>query len=172
MGERQAMPDAADSITTYLEMREALIPQVTPLHRSGMLLRIGEPVAAFYRYLCGELGGPPPDEDDEDLATRLLDDARDVYVVYLGGVPAAMFELDRRRPGEIEIGRFGVLEGFTGRGLDRYVIASAVETAWRYSPERVWVASKETDDPRRILLLQWAGFIPYRTSREPTGGVG
>lgn len=162
------MPDSTDSITTYLEMREAQVPAMTPPHRSGMLLRIGEPVPAFYRYLCGQLGGPPVEEDDDALASRLLDDGCDVFVVYLGGVPAAMFELDRRTPDEVQIGRFGVLDGFGGRGLDRYVAASAIEAAWAHGPQRVWAAARETDDPRRILLLQWAGFVPYRTTRETT----
>ncbi len=156
------------SITTYLEMREPQIPQVTPPHRSGMLLRVGEPVAPFYRYLKDQLG-EPADEDDEEIAARLADDDFDVYVVYLGGVPAAMFELDRRVPSEVELVGFGVLWGFRGRELDKYLLATAVETAWQHGPGRVWVRAGDRDDPRRILLLQWAGFVPYLTTREGPG---
>jgi len=161
-----------EPITTYLEMREAQVPAVSAPHRSGMLLQIGEPAPAFYRYLCGQLGGPPVEKDDEALAARLVDDAHEVFVVYLGGVPAAMFELDRRTPGEVEIGRFGVLDGFGGRGLDRYVAASAIEAAWAHRPQRVWAAARAADDPHRILMLQWAGFVPYRTIRETPPGDG
>jgi len=159
------MTGDAEMITTYLEMSEPQVLQVTPPHRTGMLLRIGEPSVPFYRYLLEEgFPGAVGDLDDE-TAALLVDDDYDIYVVYLGGVPAAVFELDRRMPAEVELIRFGVLPGFTGRGLGKYVLASAVETAWQHGPERVWVRATNRDDPRRILMLQWAGFVPYETTR-------
>ena len=161
------MGDEAESITTYLEMREPLIPQATPPHRSGVLLRVSEPAPSFYRFLMERLAAPPPDVADDALAERMVDEGYDVYVLYLGGVPAASFELDRREPSEIELVRFGVVEGFRGRGLGKYLLAHAVDTAWQHGPERVWVRSSNRDDPRRILLLQWAGFVPYEATREP-----
>ena len=80
-----------------------------------------------------------------------------------------MFELDRRTEAEVELVAFGVLDGFGGRGLGRYVLATAIETAWQHGPERVWVRATDQDDPKRILLLQWAGFEPYETTRERSG---
>ncbi len=160
------MTGDAETITTYLEMSEPQVLQVTPPHRTGMLLRIGEPSVPFYRYLLEEGFPGAAGGLDDDTAGLLVDDAYDVYVVYLGGVPAAVFELDRRLPAEVELVRFGVLPGFTGRGLGKYVLAAAVETAWQHGPERVWVRATNRDDPRRILLLQWAGFVPYETTRE------
>ncbi len=160
------MTGDAETITTCLEMREPQVLQVTPPHRTGMLLRIGEPSVPFYRYLLEEGFPGAAGGLDDDTAELLIDDAYDVYVVYLGGVPAAVFELDRRLPAEVELIRFGVLPGFTGRGLGKYVLAAAVETAWQHGPERVWVRATNRDDPRRILLLQWAGFVPYETTRE------
>jgi GNAT superfamily N-acetyltransferase len=115
------------------------------------------------------LAAPPPDVDDDALAERMVDEDYDVYVLYLGGVPAALFELDRREPSEIELVRFGVAEGFRGRGIGKYLLAHAIDTAWQHGPERVWVRSTDRDDPRRILLLQWAGFVPYEATREPRG---
>jgi GNAT superfamily N-acetyltransferase len=163
------MAGEGEVITTYLQMAERPSLQVTPPHRAGMLLRIGEPAVAFYRYVARQMGGAAEDVDDDALAERLVDDAYDVYVLYLGGVPAAMFELDRRTPEEVEMVAFGVLDGFGGRGLGKYVLASAVDAAWKHGPERIWVTSTNHDDPRRILLLQWAGFTPYRTERERRG---
>ncbi|MCB2223458.1 MAG: hypothetical protein KQH83_04695 [Actinobacteria bacterium] len=159
------MAGEAEVITTYLEMREPLQLQVTPPHRAGMQLRLSEPDPAFYRYLAGRRG-LEADAGDEALVERMTDDDYDVYVLFLGGVPAAVFELDRRTPDEAELVSFGVLDGFDGRGLDKYVLSQAVETAWGHGPQRVWVRSTNRDDPRRILLLQWAGFTPYRTERE------
>jgi len=160
----------AEVITTYLEMLAPQQRQSTPPHRTGMLLRIGEASASFYRYLIAELGETVDEAlDDEALENRLIDDAYDVYVVYLGGVPAAMFELDRRTPSEIELVEFGVLAGFSGRSLGKYVLGLAANTAWQHGPERVWVRATNSDDPRRILLLQWAGFVAYLTTRERSG---
>ena len=131
-----------------------------------MLLRVSEPQPSFYRFLMGRLGAPDPSAGDDALAERMTDADYDVYVLYHGGVPAALFELDRREPAEIELVSFGVLEGFRGRGLGKYLLAHAIETAWQHGPERVWVRSSNRDDPRRILLLQWAGFVPYEATRE------
>ena len=160
----------SESITTYLEMREPQTPQATAPLRNAMLLRISEAEPAFYRYLDDRMGGDTAEPvDDERLAERMVDPDYDVYVLYLGGIPAALFELDRRAPSEVELVRLGVLDGFGGRGLGKYVLAQAIETAWGHGPERVWVRSTNRDDPRRILLLQWAGFEPYETTRERPG---
>lgn len=159
------MQGDAETITTYLEMRAPQVAQTTPPHRSGMLLRVGESDPSFYRYLRGQLGEAWAGERAAVVA--LLDDIDyDVYVLFMSGVPSAMFELDRRNPAEIELVGFGVLDGYEGRGLAKFVLATAVEAAWGHGPERVWVRSINRDDPRRILLLQWAGFVPYETTRE------
>jgi GNAT superfamily N-acetyltransferase len=170
MGPTKAVSMAAEPevITTYLEMRDPQVPQVTPPHRVGMLLRISEPSVPFYRYLL-EMGFPEAAArlgDDAGIEELLGDEAYDVYVLYSGGVPAALFELDRRTPEEVELVRFGALRGHRGRGLGRYVLIAAVETAWGYGPRRVWASATSTEDPRRLLALQWAGFDPYETTRD------
>jgi len=158
-----------EGITTYLEMREHPRLQTRGPHRGGMLLRLDEPAVAFYRYLHervtggGEgLGGI----SDDGLAERLLDADRDVFVLYLGGAPAGLFELDRRRSGEVRLTRLGLLPEFRGRHLGKWFLGLAVEAAWDYRPERVWTSVAAGDDTRAILLYQWAGFVPYETTRE------
>jgi cellulose biosynthesis protein BcsQ len=103
MGPGGAMATEAESITTYLEMRDPQTPQATPPHRPGVLLRVSEPQPSFYRFLMGRLGAPDPSAGDDALAERMTDADYDVYVLYHGGVPAALFELDRREPAEIEL---------------------------------------------------------------------
>ena len=162
------MGGGPEVITTYLEMRDPQVPQVTPPYRGGMLLRVTAPSAAFYRFLLQQ-GFPESAaraEGDGEVMERIGDDAYDLYVLYAGGVPAALFELDRRDPGQVELVRFGVLEGFEGRGLGKYVLAAAVEAAWQHGPARVWARASNREDPRRIMTLQWAGFVPYETTRD------
>lgn len=160
-------------ITTYLEMREHPRLQTRGPHRGGMLLRLEEAAVPFYRYLHGRMvggGAGLPDRSDDDLAARILDPDWDVFVLYLGGAPAGFFELDRRRPGEVHLTRLGLLPEFRGRHLGKWFLGLAVEAAWDFQPERVWTSVSDGDDPRAILLCQWAGFVPYETRREPGPG--
>lgn len=152
-------------ITTYLEMRERPTLQVTPPHRSGMLLRLGEPTVSFYRYLGTETGRSPG-ETDEAIAERLADPLVEIFVLSLEGTPAGWFELDRSSPGEVELSGYGIMTEFTERGLERYLLAAAVETAWDQEPDRVWVRAEAGGDPRRLLDYQWAGFVPYEVRRD------
>ena len=160
-------------ITTYLEMREHPRLQTRGPHRGGMLLRLEEPSVAFYRYLDERVGAGADrlrGLSDADLMELLLDPKLDVFVLYLGGAPAGFFELDRRREGEVRLTRFGLLPGFRGRHLGKWLLGFAVDAAWDYQPERVWTSVTDRDDPRAILLCQWGGFIPHETTREDAPG--
>lgn len=160
-------------ITTYLEMREHPRLQTRGPHRGGMLLRLEEPAVPFYRYLHSRMAGGGeglPGVPDAAVAELLLDSDRDVFVLYLGGAPAGFFELDRRGAGEVRLARLGLLPEFRGRHLGKWFLGLAVEAAWDFQPERVWTSVAESDDPRAILLAQWAGFAPYETTREGDSG--
>lgn len=162
-------------LTTYLEQREHPRLQTRGPHRGGMLLRLDEPAVPFYRYLHSRLAGGGeglPGVADEDLAGMLLDADRDVFVLSLGGAPAGFFELDRRREGEVRLTRLALLPEFRGRHLGKWFLGLAVEAAWDYRPERVWASVSEGDDPRAILLFQWAGFTPYRRAPEEEDAAG
>ena len=162
-----------EGITTYLEMREHPRLQTRGPHRGGMLLRLDEPAVAFYRYLHERVTGGGEglgSISDDGLAERLLDADRDVFVLYLGGAPAGLFELDRRRSGEVRLTRLGLLPEFRGRHLGKWFLGLAVEAAWDYRPERVWTSVAAGDDTRAILLYQWAAFVPYETTREDGPG--
>lgn len=83
----------------------------------------------------------------------------EVFVLFSGGAPAGLFELDRRVDDEVLLARFGLLLGFGGRGLAKYLLAPAIDAAWDEEPNRVSV--RADSDPRSLLLYQWAGFSPY-----------
>ena len=160
-------------IVTYLEMREHPRQQTRGPHRGGMLLRLEEPSVAFYRYL-DERVGVGPDRlrglSDADLAEMLLEPRLDVFVLYMGGAPAGFFELDRRREAEVRLTRLGLLGEFRGRHLGKWLLGLAVDACWDHQPDRVWTSVTDADDPRALLLCQWAGFIPYETTREDAPG--
>jgi GNAT superfamily N-acetyltransferase len=162
-------------ITTYLEMREHPRLQVRWPQRGGMLLRLEEPSVAFYRYLHQRMGGEVDGLrglSEADLGERLREPAWDVFVFYLGGAPAGFFELDSREEGEVQLVRLGLFPEFRGRRLGKWLLSFAVDAAWDYGPERVWTSITDRDDPRTLLLCQWAGFVPYETTRQEEGRGG
>jgi GNAT superfamily N-acetyltransferase len=161
-----------DVITTLLEMRARPSLPPTRTLRSGMLLRLDPPTAGFYRYLyrtVGEAWGwtERAEMGDDELLDVITDPRVDVFVMYVGGVPAGFFELDRRVEREVELRHFGLVPDFWGRGLAKRLLASAVETAWDHEPKRVWVRSTSLEHPRGLLIYQWAGFEPYETTSDP-----
>jgi GNAT superfamily N-acetyltransferase len=158
---------AAEMITTYLEMREHPRLQTRAPHHGGMMLLLEEPSLEFYRFLDERLGAGSRWRGvaDADLLEMLHDPKRDVFVLYLGGAPAGFFELDRRGEGEVRLTRLSLLPEFRGRHLGKWFLGLAVEAAWDHRPDRVWTSITDADDPRAILLFQWAGFKPYETDR-------
>ena len=159
-------------IPTYLEMREHPRLQIRGPHRGVMLLRLDEPSAPFYRYLNERVDGGPARLgrlSDEEVTARLTAPSFDVFVLYLGGAPAGFFELDGGQEGEVRLNRLGLLPEFRGRHLGKWFLGLAVEAAWDYRPDRVWTSVTEGDDPRTLLLCQWAGFTPYETTRRESG---
>ena len=157
---------ASETVTTLLEMHERPQLAFTRPARSGMLLRMDEPAIGFYRFLQDGAGTrrsrtAVEEMSDPDLFARLSDDTRDVFVLFLGGAPAGFFELDRSNPTEVELVQVGLMPGFEGRGLGKYLVAVAVDAAWFDEPGRIWTSASSDEDPRGLLLYQWAGFTPF-----------
>ncbi len=155
-------------LVTRLESRSRPSLQVVRPFDAGMMIRLREPTVSFYRYLLDTVGRRRtwPERramSDEDLAELLSSDGVTVTVLFLGGVPAGFFELDLREPGAVMLARIGVVPEFAGRGLGRYLLTAAVEAAWDEDPRVVHAETTDRDDPRSLLLFQWAGFDPVGT---------
>ena len=130
------------------------------------LLRARRPTVAFYRFLYNVVGAAwlwyeRRAMDDDTLAAIVQDDAVEIYVLYLEGVPAGYAELDRRVKPEIELAYFGLMPEFIGRGLGDYLLSTAIDTAWSYEPSRLWVHTNTLDHPRALSLYQRHGFTVY-----------
>ena len=162
-------PDEIEVTITYLEMREPPAHPPAPLPRTGAkiaLLRAEKPTVGFYRYLYNAVGAPwrwyeRNEMPDADLAAILQDDAVEIYVLYCDGAPAGYVELDFRRRNDVELAYFGLIPDYIGRGLGRYMLAWAVDTAWSRQPGRLWVHTCTLDHPGALPIYQKAGFVPY-----------
>lgn len=157
-----------DDVITYLEMREkpALAPVPTPAGKLA-LLRAEHCTASFYRYLYDTVGEPCLWFERRllDRAALLAEIRRpgiEIFVLYVGGVPAGYFELDAAPPSETELCYFGLVPDFIGRGLGRYLLQAAIERAWSRPIARLWVHTSPFDHPRALPLYQRMGFVAYR----------
>ena len=91
---------------TYLDMaaRPARPPKPAPiLDVPVMLLKAEQPTVAFYRHLYAAVGLPwlwfeRAEMNDAALRSVIHDEKIEIYVPYVGGVPAGFAELDARRP--------------------------------------------------------------------------
>jgi GNAT superfamily N-acetyltransferase len=154
------------AVVTYLEMRappEHAIPSSTlslqrvevpqPEHYRELFRRIGAPWLWFSRLLL----------DDAHLAAIIqhpkieLDSIRDG-----AGQEVGMIELDFREPGECELSFVGLLPELSGHGHGRWLLAEAVQRAWRDGINRVHVHTCSLDHPAALAAYRRAGFTPYK----------
>ncbi len=156
------------STITHLEMTEKPgRPTAHPPRGIRVaLLRARRPTVAFYRFLYNSVGADwlwyeRRAMDDATLAAIVQDDAVEVYVLYLEGVPAGYAELDRRNNPEVELAYFGLMPEFIGRGLGDYLLSTAIDLAWSTEPSRLWVHTNTLDHPRALPLYQRHGFTVY-----------
>jgi len=153
---------------TYLEMFERPPPRPAPMPAGKLaLMRAEDCTVSFYRYLYETVGTPwlwfeRRLLDDEALAAAIGKATVEIFVLYVGGVPAGYFELDAAPTRETELCYFGLVPNFIGRGLGRSLLQAAIDRAWSRPLKRLWVHTCTFDHPRALPLYQRAGFTVYR----------
>ncbi len=165
-------PDAIVVTVTFLEMtRPPAQFAALPYNRQVALLRVRDIPVHYYRYLIDRVGRKwhwvnALRVPEEELVDGLRKTDRDIRVLYLDGAPAGFFDLKPHLPGEVELAYFGMMEHATGQGLGRWFLASAIEAAWSYKPERVVVQTCTLDHPAALPLYQKLGFSPIGQKQE------
>jgi ribosomal protein S18 acetylase RimI-like enzyme len=143
-----------DDVITYLEMRERPSgpPVPAPLGKLALMRAEGCTIS-FYRYLYETVGTP-----------WLWYERRlwhDIFVLYVGGVPAGYFELDAAPPQETELRYFGLIPEFIGRRFGPFLLRAAIDRAWERPIARLWVHTRTFDHPTALGHYQRAGFVVY-----------
>ena len=159
-----------ETTVTYLEMFSPPdTPTVPAPPLTLALLRLERPTTKFYLYLYDAVGRDwtwvnRKHMDEDELDAIIQDELVDVYVLYVGGVPAGYAEFDRRKEPDIELAYFGLVSDFIGRGLGKYFLDWAIHQAWSYGPERVWVNTCTEDHPRawRCIKNTDSRFTPRK----------
>jgi GNAT superfamily N-acetyltransferase len=163
-------PKRVPMTVTFLEMRgrPAALPPPPPKGKVA-ILRAEMPPVHFYRYLYDLIGGPylwvdRRKLDDAALADIIHDPMVELYVLYVGGCPAGMAEVDFRKTGVGQISYFGLMPDFIGKHFGYFFLYHTVANAWAHGITTLLVNTCTLDHPRALTLYQRMGFAPY--SRE------
>lgn len=122
----------------------------------------------FNRFLYRYVGAPWNWTDklewsDEDWLGYVQAHTLRTWVAYDHGTPAGYFELQRQPAGDVEIVYFGLAEAFIGKGYGGYLLTRAIEEAWSWGAQRVWVHTCSLDHPGALANYRARGFEVYRT---------
>ena len=161
-------------VRTYLEHRSRSVSGATPASFPGVgVVRIEKPDTALFRQLYRDVGGAYHWRDRNALADDTLRahfESPDVqlWVLFDGSSPAGFFELQRHGDGSVEIVYFGIAAAVFGRGLGKYLLTNAVEQAWEFGANRVWLHTCTLDAPSALPNYLARGFEPFRTETYET----
>lgn len=155
---------------TYLEMQARPATPIPPMPAGPLLalIRAGAPPAHYFLYLYRAVGAEFEWTDwlarpEAELEAFLGDGQVDLFTLLVDGWPGGFFVLDTREAGLCDLAYFGLVPEARGRGLARWLLASAVHMGWdRPGVRRMTVNTNTLDHPRAITLYQWAGFVPVR----------
>ena len=163
--------DELAAVVTYLEMREP--PAGTTIPPSPLRLdrrRTCTPDA--YRTLFRLVGArwlwfSRLVMRDGDLAAILDDPAVELFAVLdPEGRDVGMLELDFRETGACELAFVGLVPTLAGHGHGRWLLAEAIDRAWRTGISRVHVHTCSLDHPAALSAYRRAGFAPIRRAVE------
>lgn len=151
----------------YLEM---LSPsrRVVPAPRDGLsVVHALHPSVAYYRFLYNTVGSEyhwlsRARLSDAELANVLANPRNEVYVLHVDGTAAGFAELDRRDTNDIELVQFGLMPGFIGQGLGRYLLQWIIDKAWSFEPRRFWLHTCTLDHRFALANYKSAGFTIYK----------
>src|ERR1700720_1798734 len=156
-----------DDVITYLEVKaRPVLPRIPAPYAKLALIRTENCTVSFYRYLYETVGTPwlwydRRLLDEATLAAQITKETTEIFVLYVGGVPAGYFELDAADPRESELAYFGLIPEFIGRGPGPVLLPGGGERAWTRAIDRLWVHTRTFDHPRALGYYQQAGFEVY-----------
>jgi len=86
----------------------------------------------------------------------------ETWIGYLDQTPAGYFELEFQPERHVEIAYFGLLPGYSGRGLGGVLLCAAIERAFGAGAERVWCHTCSLDHPAALANYRARGMRLFR----------
>ena len=158
------------AVVTFLEMRTNPGLETPPSPLS--LKRVETPQPDAYRALFRKVGArwlwfSRLIMDDAALSAIIGGPKVELFaVVDEGGEDVGLLELDYRKPGQCELSFVGLIPELSGQGHGRWLLAEAVNLAWREGISRVHVHTCSLDHPAALSAYRRAGFTPYKRAIE------
>lgn len=160
------------SVVTYLEMLEPPAgPPPAPPRDDVRPERWHEPglddyLALFHRVgdrwlWYGRLTAEP-----EDILRLIRSPAHELWRLWTDAGVAGLCELDRSRPGEVELAYFGLVPECIGSGLGGFFLRAMLHEAWRADVRRVWLHTCTEDHPHALAVYRRVGLRPYHEEVE------
>ncbi len=169
----------ADEVTvTWLEMRArpSEPPPPAPVRPRLALVAAESPPPAWFLYLYAQVGADWEwtdwhDRSEAELAAFVGDPKVTIHTLMTDGWPGGFFMLDARavaEEGVCDLAYFGLVPQAIGRGLGRWLLATAIHTAWDIpGTTRLTVNTCTLDHPAALGLYQRMGFAAVRRQSFP-----
>lgn len=160
-----------ETTVTFLEMTTQPAQRVQPPSNLKIaLLAARQPTPHFYRYLYFHVGNEWDWESrlrlsDAELIEKIHAPTTDIKVLYLDGVPAGFFEVNRENPKVTDLAYFGMMKQAIGLKLGKWFLNAAIHTCWENAPEKITVNTCTLDHPAALPLYQKMGFKPVRRAQ-------
>jgi GNAT superfamily N-acetyltransferase len=158
------------AVVTYLEILSPPSVEIPP--STLRLERVERPRLDDYRTMFERIGGPwlwfsRLAMDEARLAAIIHDPKVAIFsVLDDAGRDVGLLELDFRDPGQCELAFIGLIPELAGKGHGRWLLAEAVQRAWRDGVARVHVHTCTLDHPAALAAYRRAGFSPYKRAIE------
>jgi ribosomal protein S18 acetylase RimI-like enzyme len=156
------------AVRTFLQMTDpADLDAAGAPSPAAVVERAADCPPALWRRLYTEVGREYHWVDrlawtDDEIVRYLADPALELWILREAGETAGYFELRRHDDGAVEIAYFGLLPAFTGRGLGKFMLTSAVERAWARSATRVWLHTSSLDHSAALSNYLARGFSIWK----------
>ena len=155
---------------THLEMlsRPDFAWPHLPPGSTAALLKAEAPPVWWFLTLYDAVGRDYAWEDihtweHSDIEGWLRADTMSLYTLFDHGWPQGFFMLETKPDAVTDLAYFGMVPEAVGRGLGRWLLQTAILTAWdREGTKRVTVQTCTLDHPRALALYQKNGFIPFK----------
>lgn len=157
------------AVVTFLEMSAP--PTVRVPASDLSLSRMQPPMLDQYRELFRRVGAKwlwfsRLLRDDDSLASIIHDPDVHVFAVEDARDAVGLLELDYREPNACELAFVGLVPELSGQGHGKWLLAEALERAWRPGVTRVHVHTCSLDHPAALSAYQRAGFTAYKRALE------
>ena len=154
------------AVVTYLEMLAPPDAEPRPADPPGDLVRVAGTETDRYRDLFTRIGEDwlwymRREMSDADLRAELTRPGVELSMLVVEGRDEGLLELDFSRDGECKLAYFGVTPALVSSGAARWLMATAIRTAWSRNIGRFWLHTCTLDHPNALPFYLRCGFTAY-----------